>query len=277
MNPLVAATLSPACTEEHRAYSAVYARAELNQAFGVTAVGQIPLSPGWVTLRNDTGTSVQLSKLECGHYAMTSPATVEAFMKAHEEAVYAPEGSTAREALALLLADARAGLKVNPHDVAAAKERITLEELAEEGRAERAAAELARAEAEARETLIAPLQDLVDSSAEKVQELHTAALDAIRALLDAVDEHMQDQDEAATTLTSAGVDPDEVRPPARGYLRETVIGDRRYPMFLKQEYLVTLLNSLKTGKHRNSFYGIEGRNLGAGIPPNIQGAPNPEE
>lgn len=270
--------MSTAC--DHPNGSAVLDPQELVQAFGPTAVSLIPLQPGFARLNNDSGAPVFLSRLACSHFSMTSPTTVQAARTEIEEAMTTPHltaADAARADLARLLAETRAGATVDPAAVVAAKERISLEDLAEEGRQERAAAALAKEQAEALVALSGPLcQDMATAQA-NVQEAQDAAYRAVLALLDAVDEATATRNRVVATLTEGGVDPAEVTPPARGWIRQTVVLGESFKHWQKVEYLTGVLNAVKDHhKHRNGFFGGEGRDLGKGVPSHLAQAPRPQ-
>ncbi|MGO4238608.1 hypothetical protein, partial [Pseudarthrobacter sp. YAF2] len=70
---------------DHPAGSAIYEHRELIPAYGPTVLTRVPDAPGMVKLVNDTNTPVHLSRLACGHYAMTSPTTRAEHIKELEE------------------------------------------------------------------------------------------------------------------------------------------------------------------------------------------------
>lgn len=258
----------------HPAGAAVLQRQELVQAFSVTAVAQIPLAPGYAKLKNDSNAAVLLSRLDCGHFSMVSPHTLaekreelEAVLK---EPTTKPLAKAERE-LKKLLADVKAGKDISPADVVTAREAVKLAALAEEGRQERLQAEMAQAEAEARAALEGPLCQELAESRERVDDLQRDAVRAIGDLLSAVDEDMQLHDEAVRRLIEHGADPSTLRT-TNGYRQTTNVGGEAFDFFMKMEWLVGILNAVRHGVHgSSSFYGIEGRNLGKSLPPNVPG------
>jgi hypothetical protein len=258
----------------HPAGAEVLQRPELIQAFGNTAVAQIPLAPGYTKLKNDTKAAVLLSRLECGHFSMISPHTLaekrDELEAALKEPAVKPLAKAERE-LKQLLADSKAGKDVSPADVVTAREAVKLAALAEEGRQERLLAEMAQAEAEARAALEGPLCQELAESREHLNDLQRDAVRAIQDLLSAVDEDMQLHDEAVRRLTEHDADPSTLRSTS-GYKQTTNVGGEAFEFFMKMEWLVGTLNAIRHGRHgRSSFYGIEGRDLGKGLPPNVPG------
>jgi hypothetical protein len=251
--------------------------AEVVQAFGETALALIPLAPGYGKLRNDaTNVNVYLQRLQCGHAVMVSPSTVRAAETRRLEEMWNTEVKTDPAVeLRELLADAREGRKVDPAHVAALRAQIEIETLAEEGRRERAEAEKVKAEKEAQEALLWPLQAELAESREKVQEKQVEAVKAILALFGAVDEDMSVQDDAVRQLVAAGVPDEEIRPPARGYLHVTRVGDQDFPFYPRAEWLTAVLNAVIHGRYRNGgLGGMDGRDLVKGIPSPIANGPN---
>ncbi|BAS18715.1 hypothetical protein AHiyo8_pII70400 (plasmid) [Arthrobacter sp. Hiyo8] len=250
--------------------------AEIAQAFGPTAMALIPLAPGYGKLRNDTNVDVYLQRLKCGHAVMISASTAKADEARRLEEMWdSPVKTDPVVELKQLLMDAREGRKVDPAHVAALRAQIELETLAEEGRRERAEEERAKAEKEAQEALLLPLQEELSASREKVQAKQIEAAKAILALLEAVDEDMAVQDDAVGQLVTAGIPDHEVRPPARGYVHITRIGDQDFPYFPRVEWLTAVLNAITHGRYRNGgLTSIAGRDLLKGIPSPIAGGPN---
>lgn len=272
---------------QHPGGTAVLNRKELVQAFGPTATAMIPLAPGYVRLQNDSGAPVYISGLECQHYAMVSPSTVEAARAAAlpaptETPVEVPPypnkrnppvtAKTSMEELNELFAAARAGKTVDPAEVARTQAAIALEEVAEQGRAERAEAEQARQEQEARDALEGPARAKLIESNENVQALLDTAFQALMNLLDGVDTNAVVHDEVLATLTAGGFTPDEVRR-TDGYVTRTLVGDEAFSQHLKAEYLLALLHTLMTTRHLNAFVGVGGRSISKELPPLTQGGP----
>lgn len=258
----------------HPAGAEAIQRQELVQAFGHAAVAQIPAAPGWARLKNDTNAPVMLSRLDCGHFSMTSPHTLaerqEELSAALQEPPLLPLAKAERE-LAQLLADAKAGKDVSPADVVTAREAVALAAIAEEGRRERLAAEMARAEAEARAALEGPICDELAESREHLDELQRDAIHALEALLEAVDEDAQLHSDAVSRLTENGADPATLRTTS-GHRQTTNVGGRAFEYFMKMEWIIGVLNTIKHSRHGSgSFHGIEGRDLGKGVPPNTAG------
>lgn len=231
-----------------------------------------------VKLVNDTNTPVHLSRLACGHYAMTSPTTRAEHIKELEEklghSLIRPLQKAEAE-LKKLLADVRAGKEIEPAEVTLAREAVELARIAEEGERERMLAEMAKAEQEAREALEGPLGEELAESREHLNDLQTAAFRAIVELLDAVEEDQELHEEAATALIQHGADPAIVQQ-SRGYRQITHVGGRQFEHQPKLEWVIGILNQVKHHTKHRGLHGIEGRDLGNAIPPNTDGTPVPE-
>lgn len=131
-----------------------------------------------------------------------------------------------------LLHSIEAGEDVSPLDLAAARERATINLLRAQGEARRASEE-AEAERIAKQTaLIKPHQKRLDISQQRLIELQQKAYEATLALLEAADNHNQLIAATAGAIEKAGL-PDP-RVPAQGYRNAIVIGGKSYSHWLPQ-------------------------------------------
>lgn len=261
---------------------------ELVRAFGPTAAKHIPPAPGYAQLRNDSGEGVYLSRLACGHFSMGSPTTVKAAMEAAEAAAWqekpepvqvqrrkSPVGPPmSGDALRQAFEDARAGREVDAAEVARLEASIRLEEVAEQGRQERAEAERIEQAEAARTALEGPQRQKLELSRLIVQDQLDATFQALQKLLDVVDDDAAVHEAVLAALTAGGdFSAGEVRT-TNGYVTTTTVGGEEFKMHLKAEYILTLLWTLQASRrHQNSSVGVGGRNLMKELPPLTQGGP----
>jgi Skp family chaperone for outer membrane proteins len=258
---------------------AVFEPSEVVQAYGPNVTRYIPAAPENARLKTETGVPVYLTRLTCQHIGMVSPSTVAAEEKARMKAMLdAPETVSRSQALLdELLAEVRAGKKVDPLDVAAAQQTIDLERIAEAGRQERAAAEKAAAEEAARKALEGPLHQRMAESRQRLQAHASTAYEALAALADAVEADMCVHDEVVTELTAAGYTADQVRATPNGYYQATIVAGEAFQFWPPQEWIIQVLNHLQyDGKHAASFHGIAGRDLSHDLPSPIPKGPRLE-
>lgn len=247
---------------------------EFVQAFGVNVTKDVPLYPGYNLLANDANQRVSVSRLECGDFLLQSGYTIaQARAQAVTAAIAGEPGITAQEALALLLHKAFQGEPVSARDAAEAQASILLEEKAEAGRRQREHARQLREIREHRKEVASPIRQDLDESRENIQHCQDEAFRAIMALLDAVDQDHKVHDEAVAQLLDGGFSYEEIKPPARGYLHETVADGEGFPIWPKMEHLVAVLNAVRYSRHRNSFFSMEGRDLGGNLPAPIPSGP----
>lgn len=223
---------------------------------------------------NEAQNTVCLSRLECGHFLMTSAYTVAAARSRQAAALMAGDPQlSAQEAFTLLLHKAYQGEEVSAREAAEAQAAILLEEKAEAGRRQRAEAEQARAQRAHRKAVAGPVRQELNESRENIQDAQDEAFLAIMALLDLVDQDHRTHDEAISQLLDVGYSQEDVRPPARGYLHQTVADGKSFPIWPKMEHLVAVLNSVRHTRHQNAFYAMEGRDLGKNLPAPIPKGP----
>lgn len=268
--------MTTAC--DHPAGSAIYNQRELIPAYGPTVLERVPQAPGIIKLVNDLNAPVHLSRLACGHFAMTSPTTRAEHIKQLEEKLGQPLLRPLQKAeaeLKRLLNDVRAGKEIEPAEVTLAREAVELARIAEEGERERLIAQMEKEQQEAREALEGPLAEELGDSRANLDALQTAAFRAIVELLDAVEEDQQLHEDAARELVQHGADPALVQQ-SRGYRQITHVGGRQFEHSMKLEWLIGILNQVKHHTKHRGLHGIEGRDLGNLIPPNTDGTPVPE-
>lgn len=248
--------------------------AEIVQAFGPTAGSLIPVWPGYGMLhRSETGASVYLSRLDCGHYLMTSPTTAAAAEKKARDAADRPTSlQVAAVIYQTLLERAHAGADVLPSEVAEAQAAVMVEQQAEAGRQERLEAARIKAEQDHREAVEGPVRDQLAESHTNLQEAEDKAFLALMALLDAVDEDSEAHDNAMTALMAAGFEAQEVRT-TKGYVQSTRAAGKGFPYFPKAEHLIAVLHAVQYSRHSNAFTSLNGRDLGRGLPIPIAGGP----
>jgi hypothetical protein len=247
---------------------------EFVQAFGPTVGKSVPTYPGYNLVKNEANNQVSLSRLECGHYLMTSAYTV-AQARAQAAATLMAEhpSLSAKAAYTALLEKAFQGEDVSAREAAEAQAAILLEEKAEEGRRQRAEAERLRAERAHRKAVAGPVRQELEESRENLQNAQDEAFRAIMVMLDLVDQDHKAHDDAIAQLLDGGFSQEDIKPPARGYLHQTVADGEAFPIWPKMEHLVAVLNAVKATRHRNAFYSTEGRDLGKNLPTPIPNGP----
>lgn len=249
---------------------------EMHQAYGYSAVAQIPEHPDYVQLVNDADKPVYLSRMRCKlHFALVSPDTIAADLTKTLDAPTHDERKTmkARAAYDKLMNDAYEGKDVKASAAAEAQVAIRLEELAEQGRMDRAHAAAVKAELDARIALEGPALERLTAAQERLQGLADTAYTAMVALLNGVDENMAEHDAVLGELIAGGFEASELRL-ANGYVQTTIVGTHTFPYHPKAEWLLAVLHQLKASRqHTNAYNGVGGRNIGKELPFLTDGGP----
>jgi hypothetical protein len=210
--------------------------------FGEVAAGYIPDHPGRVTLTVN-GRGATFTKAPCGcilRIGLTESRRLDYddFTERTEEETMSASHT---ELLEGLLQAAEDGQDVNPADVAAAREAVTLAERRAAGKKAREEAAAERERVAALGALTVPLHARLDASQAELEAANTAAMVALTALAGAATAHQATVQDVANILASAGHD---AHLPTEGHTHAIVVGDRTFPYFAPNSWVANIVGRI---------------------------------